>query len=112
MSKVKFRKREIDYHAAEKQSQEIIGNIIIRELICSNAQDDYANTSIVYDHQNEQFEDKLTDSINDYYKKLEAEPFIYFVRRVNNIASSLNEDENEFSSHVSKLNRNSDDRFR
>jgi len=105
MHRVKFKKNEIDFKKADEIKQEIIGNLIIRDAIKEDAKNDLADVSLVYDNNTEEFDGKVTNSINDYYNMLEAKPFIDFIQKANNMSNLISYKEGEVKSHVSNINR-------
>ncbi|PIR37317.1 MAG: hypothetical protein COV35_09480 [Alphaproteobacteria bacterium CG11_big_fil_rev_8_21_14_0_20_39_49] len=106
--KIPYKKNEIDEKAGRKLDQEILGNEIIRQLICNRAKEELSGTNIVYDHTDESFEDKVTDSIDYKYKKEEAQLFVDFVTSAGSLPNRLPYEENDVRTHVANvINRES-----
>ncbi|MDA0782567.1 MAG: hypothetical protein PQ612_08260 [Rickettsiales bacterium] len=101
--KIPHKSNEIDEKSGQKLDQEILGNEIIRQLICNKAKEELSDTNIVYDHNDESFEDKITDSINDKYKKEESQFFIDFVTSVGSLPNRIPYEENEVRTHVENV---------
>ena len=103
---VPFSDDEIDEVGAAELSQEILGNEIIRQLICNRAKDDLVSTAIVYDHKNESFDDKVTNSINDTYRRDEAQLLIDFVKKARrSVSEVIPFEDGEIGVHTANLRR-------
>ena len=101
--KTPHKSNEIDEKSSQKLDQEILGNEIIRQLICNKAKEELSDTNIVYDHGDESFEDKITDSINDKYRKEEAQLFVDFVTKFGSLPYRIPYEENEVRTRVESV---------